>query len=345
MKPLIKPPKLKKGDTVATVSLSWGGAGEEDFLWRYRQGKERLEQIFGLHVIELPNTLKGTDYLYHHPEKRAEDFMQAFRDETIKGIFSCIGGDDTIRLLPYIDFDVIKNNPKVFMGYSDTTANHYMCVHAGLSSFYGGAVLVDFAENVQMSDYTVTWMKKALFSTEQIGTIPKSNVWTSEYLPWTIENKNTKRHFQPNQGYQLLQGNKTVTGHLLGGCMEVLESLKGTILFPAIDDFKGAILFLETSEETPLPSSFKWWLRNYGAMGILNCINGIVFAKPFDEKYFEEYKKELTCVLAEYGRADLPVLCNLSFGHCEPNCCIPIGAMAEIDCESKTFSILESGVL
>ncbi|RHW65530.1 LD-carboxypeptidase, partial [Clostridium botulinum] len=105
---LAKPKRLKPGDKIATVSLSWGGAGDADLLWRYKLGKKRLQEQFGLEVVEMPNTLKGSDYLYHHPEKRAEDLMSAFSDTSIKGIFSCIGGEESIRMLPYIDFNVIK---------------------------------------------------------------------------------------------------------------------------------------------------------------------------------------------------------------------------------------------
>ena len=65
---VLKPKKLNKGDKIATVSPSWGGAGEKDLLWRYEQGKKRLEDIFGLQVVEMENTLKGTDYIYAHPE-------------------------------------------------------------------------------------------------------------------------------------------------------------------------------------------------------------------------------------------------------------------------------------
>lgn len=74
---LIKPQKLKKGDKVATVSLSWGGAGDSDILWRYNAGKKRIQEELELNVVEMPNTLKGTEYLYNHPEKRAEDLMTA----------------------------------------------------------------------------------------------------------------------------------------------------------------------------------------------------------------------------------------------------------------------------
>ena len=113
---LIKPSRLKRGDKVATISLSWGGAGDKDILWRYNIGKKRLQEEFGLEVIEMPHTLSGTEFIYNHPEKRAEDLMLAFKDKSIKAIFSCIGGDESIRMLPFIDFDIIRNNPKIFIG-------------------------------------------------------------------------------------------------------------------------------------------------------------------------------------------------------------------------------------
>lgn len=342
---LIKPKKLNKGDKVATVSPSWGGAGDQDLIWRYEQGKKRMEDVFGLRVVEMENTLKGTDYLYNHPEKRAEDLMEAFSDKSIKAIFACIGGSESIRLLPHIDFGIIKDNPKIFMGYSDSTIIHYMCLKAGISSIYGPALLVDFAENISMSPYTVDSLKRSLFSTEVIGNIPQSEIWTSEFLPWEIKNKDTPRKFKKNNGYELLQGKGIVQGRLIGGCIEVMEFMKGTDLFPELDKFDNSILFLETSEQKSQPYLIEYLLRNYGAMGVLEKINGIIFGKPADEEYYEEYKNVILKVLAEYGRQDLPVLYNLSFGHCEPKICIPYGAMAEINCEEKTFSILESGVV
>lgn len=129
---LVKPSRLKSGDKVATISLSWGGAGDDDILWRYNIGKKRLEEEFGLKVIEMPQTLCGTEFIYNHPEKRAEDLMLAFKDKSIKAIFSCIGGDESIRMLPFIDFDIIRNNPKAFIGYSDTTITHMICLKAGI---------------------------------------------------------------------------------------------------------------------------------------------------------------------------------------------------------------------
>ena len=135
-----------------------------------------------------------------------------------------------------------------------------------------------------MPDYTVNWLKKTLFSTGPIGEIAPSTTWTSQRLQWVIENKVTARKFEPNRSHELLQGNGKVKGHLIGGCIEVFDWLRGTVLFPAVDDFCSAILFLETSEEMPLPSNILYTLRVFGAMGILERINGIVFGKPYNDK-------------------------------------------------------------
>jgi muramoyltetrapeptide carboxypeptidase LdcA involved in peptidoglycan recycling len=342
---LIKPPKLNPGDRIATVSLSSGHAGLEEIKWRYEQGKKRLETVFGLEVVEMPHTQALPDFLDKHPEARASDMMAAFADESVKGIISCIGGEDTIRLLPYIDFSIIRRNPKVFTGYSDTTVNHFMCYKAGISSFYGASLLNDFAENVTMNDYTVKWVKKTLFNAAPIGAIEPSPAWTSEYLPWVIETKDTARKFEPNHGYEILQGSGKATGRLIGGCIEVMDELRGTMLFPPIADFDGAILFLETSEEMPLPHNVRYMLRSFGAMGIFDKIKGAIFGKPYAEKYYKEYKLEILRILSEYGREDLPVFYNASIGHCDPHCVIPYGALAELDCDNATFSILESGVV
>lgn len=339
---LIKPQKLNRGDKVATVSLSWGGAGDKEILWRYNQGKKRLEEQFGLEVVEMPHTLKGTEFVYNHPEKRAEDFMQAFLDNNIKGIIACIGGTDSIRMLPYIDFDIIKNNPKIFTGYSDSTVAHFICMKAGLSSFYGPAILTDFAENIKIPEYTVAAVTKAFFSDEIIGAVAPSKTWTSQRLEWIEDNKNTERIFNNNTSYEVLQGSGKAQGRLIGGCIEVLEYIKGTSLFPPLNCFDDTILFLETSECLAPPWLIEDELRCYGIMGILNRISGMFWGKPQGDMYYDEYKAVIRKILAEFGCLNLPVLYNGSFGHNEPRMILPYGALAEIDCTNASFSILET---
>ncbi|MRH43831.1 LD-carboxypeptidase [Aquibacillus halophilus] len=341
---LVKPKKLQPGDRIATVSPSWGGAGDPELRWRYDQGIQRLKELFSLTVVSMPNSLKGSDYIYENPKARAEDLMTAFTDKSIKGIFANIGGEDSIRLLPYIDFNVIRNNPKIFMGYSDVTVSHLFCHKAGVSSFYGPAILTDFAENIEMDPYTIDKVKRTFFSSEIIGEIQPAKEWTSERLEWIEENKNKRRKMEHNQGYEVLQGFGRVQGPLIGGCIEVLEFAKGTEIWPDKKHWDNSILFFETSEEKPPPSLVKYWLRNYAAQGLLQNAKGIIFGKPQDERYYQEYKKEILTVMREYNLEKLPILYNLNFGHTEPKFVLPYGALAEIDCELGTFSILESGV-
>lgn len=340
---LIKPKKLNVGDTIATVSLSWGGAGDSDFLWRYKVGKERLEQVYGLRVIEMEHTLSGSDYIYNHPEKRAENLMNAFKNPEIKAIFSCIGGDDSIRMLPYIDFDVIKANPKIFLGYSDSTITHLICYKAGLSSFYGPSILAEFAENVEIFDYTDEYVRKVLFESKPIGNILPADEWTGERIEWLEENSNIRKKMEKNLGYEFIQGKGIVQGRLFGGCVGVLEMTKGTELWPDIPE--DTILFFETSEEMHDPINLKYWLRNYGASGILQNAKAILFGKPYQGKYYEEYKEVIKQILEEFNINNTPVVLNMTFGHNEPMCILPYGALAEVNCESRNFTILESGVI
>ncbi|GAA0599241.1 hypothetical protein GCM10009001_14400 [Virgibacillus siamensis] len=187
-------------------------------------------------------------------------------------------------------------------------------------------------------------VNRTLFSNEIIGEIQSAKDWTSQFIEWDEVNKDQQRTMQPNSGYELLQGSDVIQGRLLGGCIEVLEFAKGTELWPSETYWDDAILFFETSEEKTDPEMIKRWLRNYAAQGIFQKANGIIFAKPLDETYYEEYKKVIYQVMGEYDLENLPILYNLNFGHTEPKFILPYGAMAEVNCSRKTFSILENGV-
>jgi len=258
-----------------------------------------------------------------------------------------IGGDDTIRLLPHVDFDVILKNPKVFMGYSDTTANHFMMQKAGVVSFYGGCIMVEFAENVTMHDYTIQHIKNVLFEPTDQLEIKPSPVWTGEYLEWSDKsNCNIARTMTPDlKGYELLQGKGVSRGKLLGGCLDVLPMIIGSEIWPTGDEWGNALLFLETSEVHPSPDHIKWILRGLTAQGITHRIGGIIFGKPCGEKFYEEYKTVLMQVAKEADRPDMPILYNVNFGHTAPICVLPYGIAAEIDCNTKSLRLLETSVL
>lgn len=342
---LITPKRLVDGDKVASISMSWGAAGELPH--RYSKGKKRLNQVFNLEVTETKHALQSAQWIYKNPEARANDLMEAFSDPAIKAIISNIGGDDSIRMLKYIDLDIIKNNPKIFLGFSDSTITHFICLKAGLSSFYGTSLLVGFAENVVMHDYQINDIRQTLFSPSIIGQIhPNPEGWTTEFLDWfDVSLQDIKRKLTPPSGWRFIRGNSIVQGPLIGGCMEVLEMLKGTEYWPDAEVWKNCILFFETSEGKPHPDYFRYWLRNYAATGILKNAKGIIFGRPYDNLYAEEYEIELLKVLDEEGLYDLPVITQMDFGHTCPTFTIPYGRLAEINCVDKTFSILESGVL
>ena len=344
---MLKPERLKKGDKVAVVSLSWGGLGDDNLIHKFHIAKERLKNEFGLELIAMPNALKGSKFTYEHPELRAKDWMDAFKDKTIKGIISAIGGDDTIRLLPYIDFDVIKNNPKIFTGFSDTTANHFMMYKAGVTSFYGPCILCDFSQYVSMYDYTIDAINNILFEANPNYEIKKCNYWTNERIEWDENNVNKeKEKIIDNKGYEILQGKGKVQGRLLGGCIELLDMINGTKIWPSLDEWKNKILFIETSEEKPLPQTVKYFLRNMQAQGIFNVINGIIIGKPQNETYYDEYKKVFRQVISgESNRPNLPIFYNANFGHSEPIGIIPYGTLCELDCDNKKITLLESSVI
>lgn len=213
---MIKPKRLKVGDTVALVSLSSGLIGESAFIHKYTLAQKRLKELFGLNLIAMPNSLKGIEYLYNHPEKRAEDFMNAFKDENIKGIICAIGGEDTIRLLPYIDFEVIKNNPKIFLGYSDTTINHFMMYKAGITSFYGPNIMCDFAEYGNMYEYTENAIKELLFLANPKYEMKKSPYWVNDFIEWDEKNiDKVKERIIDTTDYEILQGNGKVNRKII----------------------------------------------------------------------------------------------------------------------------------
>ena len=160
----LKPNNLKKGNNVAIISSSRGTIGEKFARHEVELGIKRMKE-FNLNPIFMPNSLKGIKYLSDHPEKRAEDFKNAFEDKNIHAVFTAIGGVDTYKIIPYLVNDEIfmnsiRNNVKIFTGYGDATINHFMLFKCGIVSFYGPNLLCDFAEfGDGMLEYTKKYFK------------------------------------------------------------------------------------------------------------------------------------------------------------------------------------------
>lgn len=337
MKQLIIPEKLNSGDKVAFISISGGRAGDEDMLPRYTTGKKRFEETFGVSVIETPNALKGRDFLYDHPEKRAEDLMWALEQPDIKGIVCNMGGDDSYRVLPYIDAEVIRKNPKVFMGYSDIATWMAVFAYAGVRAYYGPNVLTPIAQPGSLDDYTKEAIRRTLFSDEIIGEIKPCDRYTpidwgdpkAEDIKWT-----------PNSGYKLLQGTGKVSGHLMPICGGPLWQIMGTKYFPSSDMWDGAVIALEHGMSYGSTLAGMHQLRAFAAAGIFDRAAAILTG-PLDAENEATLLKVLD---REVHRDDMVILENVDFIHRTPMTVLPTGAIAEIDCERRTLYIPESGV-
>jgi len=346
--PLIKPPRLQQGDRIAAVSLSWGGPGA--YPHRYQAGKKQLEDTFGVQVVESRHALAEPAWLARNPRARADDLMEAFADPGLRGIVSTIGGDDSIRLLPYLDLEVIRSHPKVFMGYSDTTVTQFACWKAGLAAFSGPTIMAGFAENGGLFPYMVESVKRTLFSSQSIGRIePNREEWTVERLDWgDPRNQDRKRQRNPATGWRWLQGTGSVEGRLIGGCLEVLDWLRGSPVWPDAQEWQGDLLFIETSEEAPSPQAVTRMLRALAAAGVFQRIQGLLVGRPGGEipaARFDDYDRAILGVVSgELGLTGLPVVTRMDFGHTDPMFVIPLGILARLDCDRQEFTILENAV-
>jgi len=345
----IKPKKLCSGDTLAAVSLSWGGPAE--FPPRYQAGKRQLEAALDVKVVEMAHTLSSAEFLRANPQVRADDLMQAFTDPSINGIISTIGGDDSIRLIPYIDFEIIRRNPKVFMGYSDTTVSHFICLKAGLGTFYGPSIMAGFGENGGLFPYMTESVRHVLFSGDIIGPLhPNQNGWTVEMLDWADPRlQEQKRILNPSDNWHFLQGHGIHSGHLMGGCIEVLDWLRGTPIWPEQPLWSGAVLFFETSEEAPGPQLVERILRTFNAAGVLNEISAILFGRPggqINPNLFSQYDQVLLNIINnEAKRPGLPIVTGMDFGHTDPMLILPYGRQCVIDCDLQAIAIPECAVI
>lgn len=349
MEHLLCPPPLRQGDRVAIVSLSSGMLGENPH--SVELGAKRLRDL-GLEPVFLPHALDGTAVLRDHPEYRAEDLKTAFFDDTIRGIFTAIGGDDTYRLLPYLMEDAafrtqVLKTPKVFSGFSDTTNNHLMFHRLGLQTFYGPCFLCDFAElGKTMLPYTEAAVQTFFGARTAIR---PSDTWYEERSDFSAAALGTERAAHREvRGFELLQGPPVFEGALLGGCLESLYDIltstryadQGALcrkyrIFPVKAEWRGKIMFLETCEEKPAPDLVARELEAIAATGAFEEISGLIVGKPQDEAFYEDYKAVYRSVIDHH---DLPILYNVNFGHAYPRTVLPYGAMVRVDAAAQTIA-------
>jgi muramoyltetrapeptide carboxypeptidase LdcA involved in peptidoglycan recycling len=325
---VIIPRKLKKGDEVRVIApaFSLSIISKDNRLF----ANKRLKSL-GLNLTFGKNTEKTDDFNSSSIDSRIEDLHVAFKDRNVKAIFSVIGGYNSNQLLSYIDWNLIKKNPKIFCGYSDISAlQNAIFAKTGLVT-YSGPSYSSFSEKLNFN-YTYSYFKKCLMSNEKIVLSPSSK-WSDD--KWYL--KQNSRHFIKNDGWRVINDGKA-KGVIIGGNLCTLNLLQGTGYFPNLDN---SILFIEDYENSD-PVTFDRDLQSLIQQKRFNGVKGLVIGR-FQKK--SKMKKNLLdqIILSKRELSEIPVIVDVDFGHTEPKITFPIGGEALIDLRSgrKHLEILK----
>lgn len=316
----IKSRALRRGDKVGIISPSEPVAYKNEF-WA---GVETLKKL-GFRVVLGKNFLrKYGAYMAGRPEERASDLNAMFKNPEIRGIFCSHGGFSSNQILDLIDYDAIKKNPKVFMGFSDITVL-LNAIHkkTGLITFHGQHIQFGFSRGFSGKyKYTCEYFKKAVMNPQPAGPL-----------------KNWK------EPVEILRTGKA-TGGLIGGNLEVLMTLIGTKYEP---DWQNKILFWEEYKKTDEDIDFH--LTHLKLCGALSKISGMVIGKLTEIRQVKLSSKPAKSlpireiILNSCRDYKFPVIKNIAAGHDYPQLTLPIGAKATINTSKKIFSIDESAVI
>ncbi|MBD3288732.1 LD-carboxypeptidase [candidate division KSB1 bacterium] len=316
---IIKPPALSKGDTVGLITPASGIFDPQTI----REGRETLDSL-GFNVKFGKNISRRYGYLAGSDEERAADLHEMFRDDEVKAIVALRGGYGSMRLLQMLDYDLIRENPKILLGYSDITSLH-LAIHAmtGLVTFHGPVAISSFTEYTQNYFFKITGSKTA------IGEIahPKPE---SELSP-------TAHFFTINGGF--------ASGRLIGGNLTLMTALLGT---PYEFDTAGKILFIEEVGEEPY--SIDRMLTQLLLAGKLDNAAGIIIDRcsrcgPSDYKpAFINTLSVEEVFIDRLKHLDIPIVFGFSIGHVANKPTLPLGIEVTLDATNHRLRFKESAI-
>ena len=311
-----KPPRLRVGDTVGLIEPA--SASDEPF---QIQLVEEAIVAMGLKPKRAPHILNRYGYLAGADKDRAADVNAMFADKEVKAIFAVRGGWGSARLLPYLDWDIIRANPKLLTGFSDITALHMaIAAKGGFISLHG-------------PNGGSAWGKSSWDSFRSIAFEGATPLFEN---PVGGEDRLVQRRWRTRI---LGKGNGKAQGRLLGGNLTVLTALVGT---PYLPGFDGAILFLEDVDEAEY--RIDRMLTQLGQAGVLKNLKGVVFGQCTDctSKGSSFSAFTLNDVLTQHlGSLGIPAYQGAWFGHIADQFTLPVGGLAEIDADAGTLRLLE----
>ncbi|HHT9121387.1 MAG TPA: S66 family peptidase [Candidatus Wunengus sp. YC63] len=344
---LFKPRRLFEGARVAVISPSYPGVAL--FQARVDRAVAALKKL-GLEVIFAPNAKLISGFTAGSDEARVKDLHWAFSNPQIHCVLSAIGGLNSNAMLPLLDFDLIRANPKVFIGYSDvTTLLLSILSFSRLVTFHGPALLPEWGEFPTPFDYTISGFYQATFRSEPLGCLVPPENWTDEFLDWEIGADNRARQLRRGGDWHfLIEGD--ATGILFGGNIDTINFLCGTKYLRIPDE--NIILLLEVTHLSP--AAFDRSLEHLLQANIFERVQGIVFARyhaydkasgDIPKQTTEKLQEEIDDVLlSKIKRLKVPIISRVACGHTDPMLTIPLGVEARISSFDERFEIIEAAV-
>ena len=324
--------RLKIGDSIGIFSPS--SAITYTCPKRFLRGKEYLESK-GFKIVEGKLTGKYDFYRSGSIRERAEELNILIRDPKVKCIMSTIGGMNSNSILPYIDYEELKRNPKIIIGYSDVTAI-LLAIYAktGINTYYGPALVASFGELPPFVDDTYEYFKELLIDEMQFPyTLKTPSDWTEEPMDWETQDR---AKIQKENHLVTIYGG-TVRGRLIGGNLDTMQGFWGSEHMPEIKD--GDILFIEDALKDPatIERSFSMLKLN----GVFDKISGIILGKHQCFNDCKTGRKPYEILLEVLGDKILPFIAEFDCSHTHPMITLPIGCMLELDATNKKVTIMQ----
>ncbi|MFI7356066.1 S66 peptidase family protein [Streptomyces avidinii] len=331
------PTKPRPGDRVAVLSPSTGLPGL--FPLPYELGVRRLQEDFGLTVVEYPTTRT----MGATPEERAADLHAAFADPEIKAVIASIGGDDQITVLPHLDRDLLRAGPKPFFGYSDNTNLLLFLRDLGIVGYHGGSVMVELGRPGALHPSTAASLRAALFTSGEFELTAASS-YGDVNSPW--EDPHTfasEPYMEPADGWSWHNADRVVEGIGWGGNLEVISwMLMADRAVQPAETYAGNVLFLETSEEMPRAEEVYRILRSMGERGLLRQFPALLMgrAKSWsfenrlgarDKARFRLQQREAVLKALQQYAPDAMVVFDVDLGHTDPQLVVPVGGRIRVD--------------
>jgi muramoyltetrapeptide carboxypeptidase LdcA involved in peptidoglycan recycling len=301
---------------------------------RFERAKKFIESK-GFTVVEGKLTGKTDYYRSGSIKERVDEINSFIEDDSIKCIMSSIGGMNSNSLLPYINYEKLKQNPKIIIGYSDFTAI-LLAIYkkTGITTYYGPALVATFGELEPFNEISFEYLLKALHSKREYPIeLNAPKIWTEERIDWETQNRPKKEN--QNKLKTLIPG--IIEGRLIGGNLNTIQGIFGTEYMPEI--LNGDILFIEDSLKSAAEVERSFSLLK--CAGVFEKVSGIIYGKHelFDDQ--NTNRKPYEILMEVIGNTKIPILSEFDCSHTHPMFTLPIGSRVLLNTEKQIVTIIK----